>query len=75
MDEFLEHPQLSARDRWCTVGSPVGPLRALRPPVLMDNAEPVMGDIPALGQHSQSILEELGYGPDIIAAWRSEGVI
>jgi crotonobetainyl-CoA:carnitine CoA-transferase CaiB-like acyl-CoA transferase len=75
IDEFLEHPQLSGRDRWCSIGSPVGPLRALRPPVQMDNAEPVMGDIPALGQHSQSILEELGYDPGTIAAWRQEGVI
>lgn len=74
MDEFLEHPQLSERDRWCSIGSPVGPLRALRPPVRMDNADPVMGDIPALGQHSQAILEELGYDAGTIAAWRQEGV-
>jgi len=75
IDEFLEHPQLNERDRWCTIGSPVGPIRALRPPVRTDNTEPVMGDIPSLGQHSQSILEELGYGPDAIAAFRIEGVI
>jgi itaconate CoA-transferase len=75
IDEFLEHPQLSERDRWCTIGSPVGPLRALRPPVRMENAEAVMGDIPALGQHSQSILEELGYDAGTIAGWRREGVI
>ena len=75
IDEFLEHPQLNGLDRWCTIGSPVGPLRALRPPVRTDNDEPVMGDIPSLGQHSQSILEELGYEADTIAAWRSEGVI
>ncbi len=75
IDEFLEHPQLTERDRWCTVGSPVGPLRALRPPVRMDHSEPVMGDIPALGQHSESILEELGYDAGTIAAWRQDGVI
>jgi hypothetical protein len=41
----------------------------------MENVEPVMGDIPALGQHSQSILEELGYDAGTIAGWRREGVI
>jgi itaconate CoA-transferase len=73
--EFLAHPQLAARDRWCTVGSPVGAVRALKPPVMMNDTEPVMGDIPSLGQHSQQILEELGFDPDTIAAWRTEKVI
>jgi itaconate CoA-transferase len=73
--EFLAHPQLAARDRWCTVGSPAGAVRALKPPVLMHGTEPVMGDIPSLGQHSQQILEELGFDSDTIAAWRTEKVI
>ena len=73
--EFLEHPQLSARNRWCNIGSPAGPVRALRPPVQMEGADPVMGDVPALGEHSQSILEELGYDAGTIASWRTEGVI
>ena len=72
---FLDHPQLRERDRWRTIDSPAGPLRALRPPVQTDNVEPVMGAIPALGQHSQSILEELGYDAGTIASWRTEGVI
>lgn len=75
IDEFLEHPQLSERDRWCTIDSPVGPIRALRPPVLMDSTEAVMDGIPELGQHSESILEELGYDSVTIAGWRHEGVI
>ena len=50
--EFLEHPQLTARSRWTEIGSEVGPLRALRPPVEMEGVEPVMGDVPALGQHT-----------------------
>src|SRR5205085_7630753 len=33
VQEFLAHPQLSARNRWRTVESPAGPIRALIPPV------------------------------------------
>ena len=73
--EFLEHPQLSQRDRWRTIDSPIGPLRALLPPVQMDGADPVMGAIPSLGQHSQRILGELGFDADTIAAWRKEQMI
>jgi itaconate CoA-transferase len=75
VDEFLAHPQLAERDRWRDIGSPVGPLRALRPPVQMDGVDPVMGDIPSLGQHSQAILEELGFDDSTIATWRKEQVI
>ena len=73
--EFLEHPQLSGRDCWREIGSPAGPLRAMIPPVRMDGVEPAMGDVPALGQHTDAILEELGIARDTIAAWRSEGAI
>jgi itaconate CoA-transferase len=73
--EFLEHPQLTARSRWTEIGSEVGPLRALRPPVEIEGVEPVMGDVPALGQHTSSILEELGIARDTIATWRIAGTI
>ena len=73
--EFLEHPQLTTRGRWTEIGSEVGPLRALRPPVEIEGVEPVMGDVPALGQHTTSILEELGVDRDTIAAWKSAGTI
>ena len=72
---FLEHPQLTGRDRWREIGSPAGPLRAMIPPVSLDGIEPVMGDVPALGQHTDLILEELGVARETIAAWRSEGAI
>ena len=73
--EFLNHPQLAARDRWREVASPVGPLRALIPPTAMDGVEPVMGEIPALGQHTEAILQELGYDAATIAGWRSRRVV
>jgi itaconate CoA-transferase len=73
VEEYLEHPQLNGRER--TIGSPAGPLRAFAPPVALSGVEPVMGDVPALGQHTDSILGEIGVESRTIAAWRAEGVI
>jgi crotonobetainyl-CoA:carnitine CoA-transferase CaiB-like acyl-CoA transferase len=41
----------------------------------MDGVDPVMGPIPALGQHTQAILEEIGIELDTIAEWRAGGVV
>jgi itaconate CoA-transferase len=57
---LIGHEQLAARDRWREVDSPVGPIRALVPPATLDGEEPVMGPIPAPGQHTEQILAELG---------------
>jgi itaconate CoA-transferase len=73
--EFVDHPQLVERDVWRDVDSPAGAVRALRPPVRMDGVEPVMRAVPALGEHTTAILEELGIAPHAIDAWRSAGVI
>ena len=73
--EFLEHPQLAARNRWRDVGSPVGPLHALVPPINMESADPVMGPVPALGEHTETILRELGYDAATIEDWRRQGVV
>jgi crotonobetainyl-CoA:carnitine CoA-transferase CaiB-like acyl-CoA transferase len=75
MADFLDHPQLSARERWRDVDSPSGPLRALVPPVGIQDAPPRMGAVPALGQHTDTILRELGFAAEAIAAWRAEGTI
>ena len=73
--EVIDHPQLTARSRWTEIGSEAGPLRALPPPVAIEGVEPVMGDVPALGQHTSAILEELGFTDDIVADWKREKVI
>ena len=75
VQEFLEHPQLAARNRWRDIDSPVGPLRALLPPFDMDDMEPVMGAVPAVGAHTEPILRELGYDPETIEAWRKAGIV
>jgi len=57
--EVLAHPQLAARDRWTEVGSPVGPLRAVLPPITLPGRRPRMDRVPALGEHTAAILREL----------------
>ena len=75
VNEFLEHPQLAARDRWRDVDSPAGAIRALLPPFGFSDAEPRMGRIPAIGEHSDAILAELGFDTATIAAWRRSGIV
>jgi itaconate CoA-transferase len=57
--EVLRHPQLDARDRWRTVGSPAGPLRALLPPIGFPGREPRMGPVPDVGQDTDRVLRWL----------------
>lgn len=73
--EFLEHPQLEARKRWRKVDSPAGVLDALLPPAVPNAEEPVMGPIPEVGEHTEAILEELGYDEDEVEALRREGAL
>src|SRR5688572_11235723 len=73
--EFLDHPQLAARNRWRDVDSPVGPLRALVPPFTLDGQEPRMDAIPAVGQHTDAILGELGFDAATIAKWRGSEIV
>ena len=62
--DVLDHPQLSARDRWRTVDSPAGPVRALLPPVVLPGREPRMDRIPAVGEDTERILTWLDDPPD-----------
>ncbi|SEC67978.1 Crotonobetainyl-CoA:carnitine CoA-transferase CaiB [Streptomyces sp. 2231.1] len=75
LPELAEHPQLAARERWREVGSPVGPLRALLPPITLPGGEEArMGEVPALGQHTEALLRAAGMTDDEIAALRRDGV-
>jgi crotonobetainyl-CoA:carnitine CoA-transferase CaiB-like acyl-CoA transferase len=73
--EFLDHPQLAARDRWDEIESPAGRLRALKPPFMLDDVECPMGAVPALGAHTDAVLRELGFDAATIASWRAAGIV
>ncbi|MEG0974760.1 MAG: CaiB/BaiF CoA-transferase family protein [Comamonas sp.] len=60
-DDVWAHPQLQARERWREVTTPAGPIQALLPPATLSGVEAVMGAVPALGEHTQAILQELGF--------------
>lgn len=75
MHEVWAHAQLKARNRWREVASPVGAIQALLPPGVPESFAPRMDAIPAVGQHTEAILGELGYDNEAIANLRARGVI
>lgn len=60
VEAFIEHPQLHTRGRVRTVGSAHGEQPSYLPAVTVPGMRPVMGPVPALGQHNDQILAELG---------------
>jgi itaconate CoA-transferase len=74
-NEVWEHPQLKARNRWREMDSPAGSLATLLPPVTMSGFEAQIGAVPALGEHTEPILGELGYTSGEIDALRKAGVV
>ncbi|MGN8063376.1 CaiB/BaiF CoA transferase family protein [Ralstonia sp. 22111] len=75
MQDVWNHPQLKARGRWTSVPSPVGEIPALYPPGMPDAFAPRMDGVPALGQHSRTILAELGYDKTEIDRLAEAGAI
>ncbi len=61
MAGLWSHPQLAARSAWTTVSSTVGDLPALWPVGRKNTVDARMDAIPAIGEHTDKILTELGY--------------
>jgi itaconate CoA-transferase len=73
--DMWSHPQLKARERFRTIASPAGELQALLPPGASNSFQYRMDPVPAVGQHTDEILRELGRGDDAIARLRSTNAI
>ncbi|MDM0119904.1 CaiB/BaiF CoA transferase family protein [Variovorax arabinosiphilus] len=69
------HPQLQARERWREVGSPAGAIPALLPPGRQSAFDYRMDPIPAVGEHTEAILQSLGRSAADIAALRATEAI
>ncbi|MET7362042.1 CaiB/BaiF CoA-transferase family protein [Streptomyces sp. NPDC005562] len=76
VQEFLDHPVLTERGRWQEIGVPgtAEPVQALLPPAVLSGVTPPMGPVPEAGEHTASILAELGHGPEDIARLCADGV-
>src|SRR5215472_549262 len=71
--DLLAHPQL--KHRWTEMGSPAGPVRTLPSPVSTGGAKPALGPIPAVGEHTDAILAELGFTDAEVTALRAAGTV
>lgn len=69
------HPQLKARKRWQNVGSPKGDIPALLPPGRNNAFHYRMDPVPAVGQHTEAILREMGHTDTTLEALRASGAI
>ena len=72
MADVWAHPQLQARGRWTEVATPAGPVPALLPPGC---TQARMDAVPALGQHSRSVLAGLGFEAAQIEQWAQDGAV
>jgi len=71
--ELTQHPELRARGRWRPVRTPAGDVDALLPTVQAAGQEPVMGPVPAFGEHTEAIRAE--FGPPGPVRLSSSGVL
>jgi itaconate CoA-transferase len=75
MEGLWKHEQLQARQRFTEVDTPNGAIAALLPPGLNDSYEYRMDPVPAVGEHTNAILSELGISSTEIEALRAQGAI
>ena len=71
MAAVWDHPQLRALRRFVEVETPVGTVTALQPPGHSRGYDPRLTAVPALGEHTEAILEDLGYSEAEIAEFRT----
>jgi crotonobetainyl-CoA:carnitine CoA-transferase CaiB-like acyl-CoA transferase len=74
-DDVWNHAQLKARRRWREMSSPKGKLPTLLPPATHDGFEARLDAVPEVGEHTESILLELGFTKEEVAAWKTADAI
>ncbi|WP_439668470.1 Bile acid-inducible operon protein F, putative acyl-CoA transferase/carnitine dehydratase [Cupriavidus necator] len=77
LDQALAHPQLEARQLVVESEHPVlGTVRNMGLPVrFRDGKRQAHRAPPLLGQHTEEILREAGFGPDMIRRYQADGIV
>jgi itaconate CoA-transferase len=75
MADVWSHPQLQERNRWVTVDSPAGKIPALLPPGISNAIDVRLDAVPALGQHTDALLRELGFSIDAVRGLREAAIV
>jgi itaconate CoA-transferase len=70
-----KHAQFETRDRWREMGSPRGKLPTLLPPATHESFEARIGAVPEIGEHTETILLELGFTDADVSELKSAGAI
>ena len=73
--EVLAHPQAIARKMIREMESPVGPVPVMGSPLRLSDSPARFDPIPALGQDTEPILQELGYSAAEIETFRRDQII
>ncbi len=75
MEGLWQHEQLKARKRFTEIGTPNGAIAAMLPPGINDSYDYRMDPVPAVGEHTDAILTDMGLSSTEIATLRSQGAI
>ncbi|KVT50858.1 CaiB/BaiF CoA transferase family protein [Burkholderia ubonensis] len=75
MQEVWTHPQLAARNRWASVSTEKGLVPVLLPPGADASSPPALRAVPSLGEHTDAILEDLGFTGSQIQQMRATRAI
>lgn len=75
LDEVCNHPQAISREIFKEVNGKYGNVKMCRFPVSFNNIEPRLEQPPTLGEHTDSILENLGISKKDIQNYKEKGII
>lgn len=75
MPAVWNHPQLHALHRLIETETPAGPVKSFLPPGNNSSYQPSLGPVPALGEHTDEILEKLGYDASEIRHFHENEVV
>jgi len=75
-EEVFANPQLLHRGMIVEIDTPLGPMRTFGPPVkLSETPASIRSGAPRLGEHTDSVLEGLGFSAREIAELRAGGIV